>query len=187
MAKLVLKKNDAVVSEYKLTENKSDAGQHSLKLTNGTKTYYAKLDTTKPTDVKAIKVSNASTTLYIQPETTPLKTHWDILTHGIPFIPTGPAQPTFQEVKVPGYKNGTYQVYHDGSPWMQFHVTDNTITVNGAANHYAAGSNSWNRTARDVYMFKSINDLVRTPYSSISDYPTESNKRLRLTADWISN
>lgn len=191
MAKLVLKKNDAVVSEYKLTENKSDTGQHALRLTNGTKTYYAKLDTAKPTDVKAIKVSNASTTLYIQKETVPLKTHWDILTHGLSVVSAGagiaPSPNEYPEVSAGGYKNGTYQIYHKGNPWMQFHVTDNTITVKGMVMHYPAGS-AGNPTDRDVYSFKSINDLVRNPASSISDYPKGGGTgRLQLTADWISN
>lgn len=191
MAKLMLKKNNSVVSEYKLTENKADAGAHSLKLTNGTKTYYAKLDATKPTDVKAIKVSKAGTSLYIQKETVPLKTHWDILTHGLSMVSAGtgiaPSPNEYPEVSAGGYKNGTYQIYHKGNPWMQFHVTDNIITVKGLVTHYPA-ENVWNPTDRDVYSFKFINDLVRNPASSISDYPKGGGTgRLQLTADWISN
>ena len=191
MAKLVLKKDGAVVSEYALTENKSDAGQHTLKLTNGAKTLYAKLDTVKPTGVKAIKVSNGTITHYIQPDVIPLKTHWDILTHGLSVVSAGtgiaPAPNEYPEVSAGGYKNGTYQIYHKGNPWMQFHVTDNIITVKGMVMHYPAG-NAGNPTDRDVYSFKFINDLVRNPASSISDYPKGGGTgRLQLTADWISN
>ena len=191
MAKLVLKKDGAVVSEYALTENKSDVGQHALKLTNGTKTLYAKLDVAKPTDVKAIKLSKDGSVFYIQKETVPLKTHWDILTHGLQVVQanSGVAIPPdkYPEAPVGGYRNGTYQIYHKGNPWMQFHVTNNTITVKGIVMHYPAGMPA-TPTDRDVYSFKFINDLVRNPASSISDYPKGGGTgRLQLTADWISN
>ena len=191
MAKLVLKKDGAVVSEYALTENKSDAGQHTLKLTNGTKTLYAKLGTTKPTGVKAIKISNGPVAHYIQPEVIPLKTHWDILTHGLQIVQANSgiavSPGKYPEVSASGYKNGTYQIYHKGNPWMQFHVTDNTITVKGMVMRYSAGG-AYTPTDRDVYSFKFINDLVRNPASSISDYPKGGGTgRLQLTADWISN
>lgn len=185
MAKLVLKKNDAVVSEYKLTENKSDAGQHALKLTNGTKTYYAKLDTTKPTDVRAIKVSNASTTLYIQKETVPLKTHWDLLTSGLALDTTLDNQPKGVPVTFSGFKNGTYQLTIRGGKWAKIYVTNGTITVNGAHRYHKALDAS--ERDRDVYTIYSINDFSRPTGMTLTDYPKEDNKRLQFIADWISD
>lgn len=58
MAYLVLSKNGSVVSKYELTDDKSKLqGAKALVVKSPTKTYYARLAETKPTTVKALKLS----------------------------------------------------------------------------------------------------------------------------------
>lgn len=185
MAKLVLKKDGAVVSEYALTENKFDVGQHSLKLTNGTKTYYAKLDATKPSDVKAIKVSNGATSLYVQKETIPLKTHFDLLTIGLALDTSLDERPQSIPITLSGFKNGKYQLTIRGGKWASFNVTNNTIAINGSHRYHKATDERDRET--DAYTVYAINDWTRPAGITLTDYPKEDNRRLQFTADWISN